>query len=154
MKNVKGMEFAKYYNGTKVLTQLINEAKVDSYKEGYCKGVYICSDTHDIWISRILEDMNTDYDTEKGTWLIERNKIDKYELIDFINENEPTDEKWEADSDYELNYILSNIPAENLIRHTILFDDDQGLENWDNLQCDSYSECIEAIDSGFGIVEL
>ena len=157
MKKIKGMEFAKYYNGTKVLTQLLEDNKVFSYQEGYCKGVYVCSDTHDIWICRILENMNEDYDTEKGVWLVERNKIDKYELIDFINENDLNDitnEKWKANNRIERDYILSNIPAENLIRYTILFDDEQGLENWNNVQCNSYEKCIEAIDGGFGIIEL
>ena len=154
MKKINGMEFAKYYNSTKVLDQLLKESKVFSYQEDYCKGVYVCSDTHDMWICRILEGYNNEYEKEEGKWLVERNKIGKYELIDFINEEELTEEKWEVNNKNDLHYVLSNIPIENLIRYTILFDDNQGLENWDNLQCGSYSECIEAIDSGFGIVEL
>ena len=154
MKNIKGMEFAKYYNGTKVLAQLLKESKLFSYQEGYCKGVYVCSDTHDMWICRILEGYNNEYEKEEGKWLVERNKIDKYELIDFINEEELAEEKWKVNNRNDLHYILSNISAENLIRYIILFDDNQGLENWDNLQCDSLEECIKVIDNGYGIIEL
>jgi hypothetical protein len=31
-------------------------------------------------------------------------------------------------------------------------DDEQGLEGWDNLECNSYEEAIKAIDGGFGIL--
>lgn len=154
MNKVNGMEFAKYYNGIKVLGKLIKESKVFSYQEDYCKGIYVCLDIHDVWVCRILDNINKDYDTEEGKWLVERNKIDKYELIDFINEQELTEEKWEVNNRNDLHYVLNNIPAENLIRYTILFDDNQGLENWDNYEYNNLKECVEAIDGGFGIIEL
>ena len=32
-------------------------------------------------------------------------------------------------------------------------DNDAGLESWDNLECDSHEEVIEALDGGFGIID-
>lgn len=149
------IEFAKYYNVTSVLNSLLKkEGKLISYTKDYCEGVYICMDTHDFWVSRILKDMNEEYEEEKGTYLIERNKIDKYSLIDYMNDIDTSEEKWEATDRKELHYIFSNLPINELIKYVILYDDDQGLENWDNIECDSLEEAIETIDGGFGIIEI
>lgn len=149
------MEFAKYYNVTNKLNEMLEKKEqiLFSYTKDYCKGLFICEDTHDFWICRILENTNEDYDQEEGKYLIERNKIDKYEFCEFLKEQKNDDsdinDRWTRDF-----YIDKCFPINDIIETLILMDDDKGLENWDNKECDSYEEAIEVLDNGYGIIEL
>lgn len=146
------MEFAKYYNVTNIVKKLMNEEKISSDWEQYSNGVYVCMDTHDFWICRILEGYNDEYEQEEGSWLVERNKICKYDLISFIEEN--AEKKFNVKNRQDRDRIFDNIFTDKLIEWVIKYDDEQGLENWDNLQEYSLEECVNAIDGGYGIVEI
>lgn len=147
------MEFAKYYNVTKVLDDMLKEDnKLFSYQEGYCEGLYICQDTHDFWVCRILEGYNEEFEKEEGSWLVERNKIDKYDLLDFIRQDD--EDKVDVVGRQSRDIVIDSFEAKDLIEYVILYDDDKGLEGWDNTQCDSLDDCIKVIDGGFGIIEL
>ena len=148
------MEFAKYYNVTNKLNEMLSkEGVLFSYKKDYCNSLYICMDTHDFWIARILKDCNAEYESEEGKWLVERNKIDKYEFIDFVKEKLNDDSEIEGRNSRD--YFIDNcLELNQIIEFLILMDDDNGLENWDNYEADSLNEAIEVIDGGFGIIEL
>lgn len=147
------MEFAKYYNVTKVLEDMLKEDdKLFSYQEGNYQGLYICQDTHDFWVCRILEGYNEEFEQEEGSWLVERNKIDKYDLLEFIQQDD--EDKLEINTRGLRDDAIDSFEAKELIKFVILYDDDKGLEGWDNTQCDSLDECIKVIDGGFGIIEL
>jgi hypothetical protein len=115
---MKPLEFAKYYD----ITELAKEYNPDyaSYEK-----IYICIDTWDFWIARIAKDLNEDYEVEKGSILVERNKIQK--------------ERGQG--------LRTKTQIEN-----VLEDDDLG--NWDYEQVYSLKEAIELIDDGFGIGTL
>lgn len=147
------MEFAKYYNVTNKLNELIDNGELFSYTKNCYKGLYICFDTHDIWISRVQEGINGEYEEEEGKWLIERNKIDKYDFCEFLKEKKNDDSNI-TDRLTRDFYIDKCFPANEILENVILMDDDAGLENWDNCECDSLEEAIEVIDGGFGIIEL
>ena len=58
------MEFAKYYNVTKLVDEMIKKNEIDSYpieEKDKFVGVYVCMDTNDFWISRISKGLNEDY---------------------------------------------------------------------------------------------
>ena len=145
------MKFAKYYNVTNKMNELINKGELFSYA-GYCKELYICMDTHDFWISRVLEGYNSEFEQEPGKWLIERNKIDKYEFCEFLkkkrNDDSDITDRWTRD-----DYIAKCFSVNEILEALILMDNDAGLESWDNLECDSHEEVIEALDGGFGIID-
>lgn len=149
------MEFAKYYNVTNKLKEILNreDQVLFSYTKDYCQGLFICSDTHDFWISRILEGYNSEFEQEEGKWLVERNKIDKYEFCEFLKEQKKDDsdinDRWTRDF-----YIDECFSLDEIIENVILMDDDKGLEGWDNCECNSYEEAIRVIDGGWGIIEL
>jgi hypothetical protein len=147
------MVYAKYYNVTNKLNNLLEKGKLFSYTRDYCKGLFICADTHDIWISRILEGYNSEFEQEEGKWLVERNKIDKYDFCEFLKEknNDDSEITDRRTRDY---YINECFPVDEIIDNIILMDDDNGLEGWNNCECNSYDEAIEIIDGGFGIIEL
>jgi hypothetical protein len=146
------MDFAKYYNVTNKLNKMLKEGKLNSYEEGLYKGLYICEDTHDIWISRILEGYNSEFEKEDGKWLVERNKISKYDLCEFLKDKKKDDSK--IDNRQSRDFYIDNcFELDDIIENIILMDDANGLEGWDNYEADSLEEAIEAIDGGYGIIE-
>ncbi len=147
------MEFAKYYDATNKMNRLINDRKLFSYTKDYCQKLYICMDTHDFWISRILEGYNSEFEEEQGKWLIERNKIDKYDFCRFMKEKEDDDFNITSKHLRDI-YIKNCFTTDEIIENVILMDDKNGLEGFDNYECDSLEEAIEIIDDGFGIIEL
>lgn len=116
------LEFGKY-------TDITNFAKKvnPTMFEGYEK-VYICPDTQNWWLSCINKDLNEDYETEEGKYLVER-----------------------ADLDYPDGNRCSKLYLNsNVVRKAIL--DWEG-DNWDNYETDSLEEAIEVVDGGYGIIE-
>ncbi|HCL4455201.1 TPA: hypothetical protein N2D10_003228 [Clostridium botulinum] len=145
------MEFAKYYKATNKLNKLLEQKKVFSYTKDYCTDLFICEDTHVFWICRILEGYNEEYEKEDEKWLVERNKIDKYDFIGFVEEKYK--EKFIVRNRQDRDNIINSLDDSSIKENVILFDDDQGLENWDNYECNSYEEAISIIDGGHGIID-
>jgi hypothetical protein len=149
------MEFAKYYNATGILNKMLEEDnKLFAYQKDYCQGLYICMDTHDFWVCRILDGYNEEFEQEEGSWLVERNKIDKYDLLEFVKENYKKLRASHVSDRNTRDWLIDTFKTKKLIEYVILYDDDKGLEGWDNTKCDSLEECIKVIDGGFGIIEL
>lgn len=145
------MEFAKYYNGTSIVEKLVKNENIISDWNTY-KGIYMCNDTNDFWVCRIIEGYNEEYEKEENSWLIERNKIDKYDLVEFINEI--LKKNITIKNKIDMNNFFDKINDKQLMEYIILYDDKQGLENWDCKQADSLENCIDMIDDGYGIVEI
>lgn len=147
------MKFAKYYNVTNKMNELLKKGQLFSYEKDLYRGLYICSDTHDFWISRILEGYNEEFEKEEGKWLIERNKIDKYEFCEFLKEKK-NDKASITDRSLRDYYIEQCFSTNEIIENLILLDDKSGLEGWDNFECDSPEEAVDIIDGGYGIIQL
>lgn len=157
------MEFAKYYNVTKLVDEMTEKEEIYSYpteKDNNFIGVYVCMDTNDFWISRINKDMNENYDKEEGTYLVERNKISIYDVMDKLYEmfKKPLPEF----SGKELSYQMKNkcheyfdkFKVKDICRAVVILDDYDGLSNWNSCEAGSLEEAIEIIDYGFGILPL
>lgn len=82
------MEFAKYYNVSDIVDTMIEKEEIDCYPTGKDKylGVYVCEDSNDFWISRILKGYNEEYEKDDDMYLVERNKIDIYDVMDKLHE--------------------------------------------------------------------
>lgn len=82
------MEFAKYYDVSNIVEDMMNKKEVDCYPTGEdkYKGVYVCEDSNDFWISRILKGYNEEYEKDDDMYLVERNKIDIYEVMYKLHE--------------------------------------------------------------------
>lgn len=157
------MEFAKYYNVTKLVDEMTKKNEIDSYptkEDDKFVGVYVCMDTNDFWISRISKDVNEDYDHEEGIYLVERNKISVYDIMDELHKmfKKPLPEF----SGKELSYQMKNkchdyfekFKTKDICRAVIMLDDCDGLSNWDNCEAESLEDAIDIIDGGFGILPL
>ena len=95
------------------------------YEENNYSRLFVCCDTHVFWIARIMPDTDENFEHCKGSYVVEREQIDK-----------PSKAK-----------NLSAISAAKLLK-----DDD--FCNWDCDCYQSLEAAIEAIDGGFGINNL
>lgn len=149
------IKFAKYYNATDLVNKMIKEDKLDCYKDciDSFTGIYICSDTNDFWIARINKNLNEDYNEEEGVFLIERNKIDNWDVIEKVCEvyKKKTPREY---TKFHMHDFINSTPFERLLESVLLIDDFNGLENWDNYQCNSLKEAIETLADIYGIEEI
>ena len=83
----KGIDFLKIFNVTERLSILEKLGVSLNYKDNDYKEIYITSDMNGIQIYRVLENMNSNYEYENGTYLVEKGCIDNYELVEFMRKN-------------------------------------------------------------------
>lgn len=154
------MEFAKYYNVSDIVDNMIKNEEIDCYPTGEEKfdGVYVCMDTNDFWISRINKGYNEDYEKDENKYLVERNKIDIYDVMDKLHElhgkklpdfNEYIGHMQKRNA---VKRYISQHGTLNIIKAVIILDDEDGLSNWDCCEADSLEEAVEIIDGGYGIL--
>ena len=156
------MEFAKYYDVSNIVEDMMNKKEVDCYPTGEdkYKGVYVCEDSNDFWISRILKGYNEEYEKDDDMYLVERNKIDIYEVMYKLHEL--YGKKLPNFNEYVGNIQKRNAIKRyitqhgtlNIIKAVIILDDEDGLSNWDCCEAESLEEAIEMIDDGFGILKI
>ena len=150
------MEFAKYYNVTKLVDDMQKKEEIDVYpteEKNKFVGVYVCMDTNDYWISRISKNLNNDYEYEEGIYLIERNKIDIYVVADKLSK------LYNKELPIPLNKhtchrFFDRFRTRHICKAVILLDNEDGLSNWDNYEAESWEDAIDMLDAGYGILPL
>lgn len=155
------MEFVKYYDVSHIVEEMQSKEEIYSYPTGGEKfeGVYVCMDTNDFWISRILKGYNEKYEMDEYKYLVERNKISIYDVMDKLYEihGKRLPEFKENEVSYEqknkVHAYFRKFKTKDIIKAVIILDDEDGLSNWDCCEADSLEEAIEAIDDGYGILE-
>ncbi len=155
------MEFAKYYDVSKIVDEMQVKEEIDSYpiEDDKFKGVYVCMDTNDFWISRILKGYNEEYEQDEGMYLVERNKFSIYDVMDKLYEQ--FGKRLPEFKENEMSYIQKNkahdyfrkFKTKDIIRAVIILDDEDGLSNWDCCEAESLEDAIKVIDGGFGILK-
>lgn len=156
------MEFAKYYNVSDIVDNMMEKKEIDWYPTGEDKflGVYVCEDSNDFWISRILKGYNEEYERDDNMYLVERNKIDIYDVMDKLHElhrkklpnfNEYIGHMQKRNA---VKRYISQHGTLNIIKAVIILDDEDGLSNWDCCEAESLEEAIEIIDGGYGILRI
>lgn len=155
------MEFAKYYDVSKIVEDMQTKEEIFSYPtdDDKFKGVYVCMDTNDFWICRILKGYNEEYEQDEDMYLVERNKFSIYDVMDKLHEQFgkrlPEFEK------NELLFVQKNkahdyfrkFKTKDIINAVIILDDEDGLTNWDCSEAESLEEAIGIIDGGYGILK-
>jgi hypothetical protein len=156
------MEFAKYYNVSEIVEKMQENEEIYGYPTGNNKflGVYVCMDTNDFWISRINKGYNEDYEEDDSKYLVERNKISIYDVMDRLHDvyGGKLPEFSEKDSSFtqknKVHKYLDRFFTKDIVKTVIILDDEDGLSNWDCCETDSLQEAIEVIDDGYGILEI
>ena len=156
------MEFAKYYDVSNVVEDMMNKKEIDCYPTGDDRfhGVYVCMDTNDFWICRILKGYNEEYEEDEDMYLVERNKFSIYDVMDKLHElhGKNLPEYKEMDSSYvqrsKAHNYIDRYKTLDIIKAVIILDDYDGLSNWDCHEADSLEEAVKIIDGGFGILKI
>lgn len=111
-------EFGKY---TEITDLYKKHSEALSEGDGYIK-FFICLDVNDIWLIRVIEDMNSDYEEEIGSYLLERNNIPKERKSD----------------DLTLPKVIEIIKNDEF-------------DNWDVEQYEDLDMLMEDVDGGYGL---
>lgn len=104
--------------------------------------------------------LNEEYEREDGKYLVERNKISIYDVMDKLHElySKKLPDFRKNDLQFEMKNkchdFLKRFKAKDICKAVILLDDYDGLSNWDCCETDSLEEAIEIIDGGYGILPL
>lgn len=153
------MEYAKYYNVSSLVEEMQKAEEIICYPtaDNKFEDVYICMDTNDFWISRINKGYNEDYEKEEGKYLVERNKISIYDVMDKLHElySKKLPDFKETDLSFEMknkcHRYLDKFKTKDICRAVILLDDWDGLSNWDYCEVNSLEEAMKVIDGGYGV---
>lgn len=156
------MEFAKYYDATNIVDEMMQKKEIDSFPTGDDKfeGVYVCMDTNDFWICRINKGYNEDYEKDDDKYLIERNKLSIYDVMDKLHGQfgKLLPSIKEGDLFFEkknkVHQYLDMFKTTDIVKAVIILDDEDGLSNWDCVATNSLEEAVATIDDGFGILKL
>ena len=156
------MKFAKYYDVSNLVADMQKAEEIDCYPtdDDKFEGVYVCMDTNNFWISRINKGYDEEYEKNDEKYLIERNKISIYDVMDKLHElySKKLPYFKETDLQFEMKNkchdYLKKFKTKDICKAVILLDDYDGLSNWDCYEADSLDEAIEIIDDGYGILPL
>ena len=116
--------------------------------------------TKDFRTSRNNNGYKEAYEEDEDKYLIERNKISIYDVMDKLHEQygkklpEFDENEWSAYKKNKVYDYLRKFSTLNIIKAVILLDDYDGLSNWDCCESDSLEEAIEIIDGGYGILKI
>lgn len=124
------MKFNKGYNVTEIMNKAISEGKLDvHYKTSESLKVYIAKDVWDVWVYRVHENLNEDFEYYDGKYLIEIVNISKEDIAEKLVEEFGYDrDAFQGDC----RNFLENIKSiEDIAKSCMIIDMDRGLENWD-----------------------
>ena len=155
------MEFAKYYDVSKIVDDMQTKEEIYGYPTGEDKfiSIYVCMDTNDFWISRILKGYNEEYEQDENMYLVERNKFSIYDVMDKLYDQ--FGKRLPEFKENELSCVQKNkvhdyfgkFKTKDIIKAVIILDDEDGLTNWDCSEAEFLEEAIEIIDGGYGILK-
>ncbi len=114
MDNIR-FEFAKVTEVTDMAHSLNKE-----YENNGISRIFLCPDTISIWVYRLLENISGEYEYKPGSFLIERQQIDKPK---------------------ELRLTID-------LARSILLSDNMAV--WDSIEAHSIEEVYDILDGGYG----
>lgn len=109
-------------------------AKSVNSEYNHYEKILICLDVNSIWIARIQKDINEDYEKQEGTYLLEREDINKFDYVT----------TYMSPHGRKLGGILTLDGLKKLL-------EEDDFENWDVFEFDSIDKILEILDGGFGI---
>lgn len=155
------------YNVTKYFNDLAMSGKIsgvvvnngDKKTCMYENGYYICRDVKCIHIYRIQTGINSQYEKEPDTKIIEQGRLYYADLLDYCIETYQLSEEEYELVDYRcvVDVLILDIGLKELLKSVVAADAAAGFDNWD-VQEYRYntpmSELLADIDGGYGISEI
>lgn len=123
------------------------------YKYGY----FIANDVWDTHIYRIQVGLNSQYNPEPDTKIIEMYNISHEDLLDFCKEEYDISINKYIDLRSSIASLIYKIGIDKLLKIIIHYDYDNGFDNWDIKEYrfnTPLTELISNIDGGFGISKI
>lgn len=160
MGNKMKWSLGHVYDLTDYFDKMVKEQKIigvgdNCYKYGY----FVCHDVWDTHIYRIQVGLNSEYEKEPRTKIIEQEDIRHYKLLEYVIEEYDVPENLCDDID-ERSYIdmlVAYMGIENLLKAILDCDYYNGFENYDvkEYRYDTPVETlIRDIDGGYGISKI
>lgn len=147
------------YDLTEYFDKMVKEKKItgvgdNCYKHGY----FLCHDVWDTHVYRIQVGINSEYEEESRTKIIETENIHHEDLVDFCIEKYQLDENdFDVDTRNKIEILINAIGLKELLKAIVEYDYDNGFENWDVDEFrydESLENLIERIDGGYGITKI
>ena len=157
---VEKWELGHVYDLTEYFDGMVKEKKiVDVGDNCYKYGYFVCHDVWDTHVYRIQVGINSEYEEEPRTKIIETENISHEDLADFCIEKYKLDEEgfFDVDTRKYIEILISKIGLNELLKAIIKYDYENGFENWDvdEFRYDEPLEnLIESIDGGYGITKI
>lgn len=156
------MEFAKYYEATNVVEDMLNKKEIDCYPTGEDKflGVYVCMDKSDFWVCRILKGYDENFEHDDNKYLVERNQISVYDVMYKLHEQFGKElpvfrkNEWSVYMKNKVHNFLNQHNTLDIIKAVLILDDEDGLSNWDYYEEESLEKAIAGINGGYGILKV
>ena len=127
-------------------------------KNIYEHGYFVCHDVWDTHVYRIQVGINSEYEEEPRTKIIETYNVRHDDLLEFcIEKYELNDGLREFDEREVIEVLIAQIGLKKLLKAVVECDLDNGFENWDvdKFRYDTPLESlIERIDGGYGITKI
>lgn len=155
----RAWELGHVYDLTEYFDKMVKENKIvgvgdNCYKYGY----FVCHDVWDTHIYRIQVGINSEYEDEPRTKIIETENIHHEDLVEFcIEKFELDEEDFYVDTREKIGILISKIGLNELLKTIVEYDYEYGFENWDvnEFRYDEPLEnLIEIIDGGYGITKI
>lgn len=121
------------YDVTEYFDRMVKEKKItgvgdNCYKHGY----FICHDVWDTHIYRIQVGINSEYEKEKRTKIIETENIHHEDLAEFCIEKYELDEDdFDVDTREKIEILIEKVGLKELLKTIIEMDYENGFENYD-----------------------
>lgn len=152
------------YDLTEYFDKMVKEKKItgvgcshgdNCYEYGY----FVCHDVWDTHVYRIQVGINSEYEDEERTKIIETENIRHWDLVEFCIEEYKLNVKIADTFDEReiIEVLIAQIGLNELLKAIVKYDYENGFENWDvdEFRYDaSLESLIERIDGGYGITKI
>lgn len=157
MNNITNWNLGHTFDVTDYFNYLTKTNQIIGTNDCYKYGYFICRDVWDTHIYRIQFGLNSNYESEPDTKIIETYNISHEELIDFCKEEYDISINTSIDIRNTINALLHRIGLPKLLKILIHYDYSNGFDNWDVYEFrfnTPLSKLIFNIDGGFGITKI
>lgn len=147
------------YNLTQYFNDLVRANKIIGTNNCYEHGYFVAHDVWDTHIYRIQVGINSEYEVEPRTKIIETYDISNSDIAEYCIEKYNMSSYCFRNSDEReyIDLLINRLGIEDLLKAIVELDYENGFDNEDvtEFRYDTpISELIESIDDGYGISEI
>ena len=147
------------YDLTEYFDKMVQEKKITGVgKNCYKHGYFLCHDVWDTHIYRIQVGINSEYEKEPRTKIIETENVHHGDLLKFcVEKYELNEGLFDFDEREIIEVLIAQIGLEELLKVIVEYDYENGFESYDvdEFRYDTPLEkLVKRIDGGYGITKI